>query len=380
MKEDKFYTLLIKFFSSDLTGSERKQLDEFLLDKKNQEEFAKLALLNKKTHELLHDQNTDKEAVFERLVGKQPKNRIFDPKVLLRYAAVFLIVLMAGYGWYSKVSVHGVFDSQEVITLRMSDELVKTIDDGDNLAFQTNTGVAISQVGDTIKYSSAFEATEVVYHDLLVPHGKTAALQLSDGSEIILNSGSSLRFPENFRKGGNREVYLTGEAFFKVSEDSSRPFIVNADNVNIRVLGTHFNVNSYNGNNSIETILVEGKVGLYMNDEGYSEESTVVLLPGMRGRSNVGNGSFVVDKVNVKPYTAWLEGELIFQSETFSKITQVLERKYAVEIDLKDERLSQQKFVAKFKEESLDQILESLQASYPFNYKIIGKNKIVITK
>ena len=124
----------------------------------------------------------------------------------------------------------------------------------------------------------------MVYNTLKIPYGKKFEVQLSDGTIVHLNAGTSLRYPVQFVKNQSRQVYLTGEAFFEVSKDKAHPFTVNTQEVNVEVLGTKFNVNSYTEDVSTDVVLVEGKVSLYKDKK--TAENQVYLTPGLKG-SNI---------------------------------------------------------------------------------------------
>ena len=102
-----------------------------------------------------------------------------------------------------------------------------------------------NQNGNKIVYDTETTLEKLVYNTIKIPYGKRFELQLSDGTIVHLNSGTTLKYPVKFIASGNRQVFLDGEAFFDVAKDKTHPFVVNADNLNVRVLGTHFNVSNY---------------------------------------------------------------------------------------------------------------------------------------
>src|SRR5690606_15066526 len=120
----------------------------------------------------------------------------------------------------------------------------------------------------------------LIYNELVVPYGKRMKLILSDSSIVHINSGTRLKYPVKFLKNKDRKVFLEGEAFFEVSKSKTASFIVNTDNIDIRVLGTRFNVSSYANDNSVYTVLVEGSVELNTTDSAKNDEKKYVLIPG----------------------------------------------------------------------------------------------------
>ena len=214
----------------------------------------------------------------------------------------------------------------------------------------------------------------ISFDEIHVPYGKSSVVALADGTLINLNAGSSLRYPNGFKAEGNREVFLTGEAYFQVSHDAKRPFLVHTDDLEIEVLGTHFNVQAYADEKNSNTVLVNGVVKV---KQTANPEDAVVLKPGMQASYTQGSKSLEIASVNTAPYIAWVKGQLYFDQADFPQIARILERKFDVQIQVNNTALKKEKFTAKFKAESLEQILKSFNESYPFNYDI-KQNTVVI--
>src|SRR5690606_25698590 len=126
-----------------------------------------------------------------------------------------------------------------------------------------------------------------------IPKGKKFQIQLSDGTLVHLNAGSSLRYPVDFLSEGPRQVFLSGEAYFDVAKNASNPFIVNVDDLEVRVLGTQFNVSAYSEDEYIDVVLVEGSVNL-----NKKEGDMVELSPGQKGSYKQNSDSITVNEVN----------------------------------------------------------------------------------
>jgi transmembrane sensor len=130
--------------------------------------------------------------------------------------------------------------------------------------------------------------SEIAYHEIIAPNGSKVRLLLSDSTEVWLNSGSRIKYPENFASA-QREVFLEGEAFFNVTHDKSSPFFIKTSDLSIKVLGTILNVKSYKNENLIETSLISGQIEIIeFSDEGLVNESTV-LLPDQKALYNKEN-------------------------------------------------------------------------------------------
>jgi transmembrane sensor len=158
--------------------------------------------------------------------------------------------------------------------------------------------------------------------------GETYQLRLPDGTDIWLNAASSLTYATTLLKDGVRSVKLEGEAYFEVAKDKKHPFIVETNKQQIKVLGTHFNVNAYADESFSKTTLLEGAVSL---------NHTIVLKPNDQARLDF-SGKITVDQVDVQEAIAWKNGKFIFNSENITDVMRKLSRWYNVEVVYKNER------------------------------------------
>lgn len=203
------------------------------------------------------------------------------------------------------------------------------------------------------------------------PRGKRQHLVLQDGTQVWLNATSVLKYPDNFSGRENREVYLQGEGFFDVAENRDKPFIVNTSGLSIRVLGTAFNVRSYEGDPIVETTLVRGKVTLSTNNKDAAE--AVTLLPNQKALFSKQSKKIALEQaLNTEASTGWRNGWMIFENKPFSYIRETLERWYNVTIVLQDEKSLSCTFTAKFKDKTLQEVLEIFRNTESINYWIEG--------
>ncbi|TRZ41589.1 FecR family protein [Robertkochia solimangrovi] len=289
----------------------------------------------------------------------------------LKYAAILILMLASGL-MLLKTS----FRSDEIlqiehkaITLEMEDGTIKEIDLQDSQSIADKHGNVIgNQHTNQITYNSSSEYEELVFNTLNVPYGKTFELQLSDGTKVHLNSGSSLRYPVHFLKERNRNVYLDGEGYFEVSKDPEHPFLVNTGNYKVEVLGTQFNVMNYNDELETKVVLVEGSVKFF-NPE-YSNE--VLLSPAMMATANKLTPASKIEltKVNTQLYTAWIDGRFIYRDMPFSQIIKKLERKYNVQIVNNNKDLENQPFSGNLGDESIEDVLSFFNEVHGLNYEI----------
>jgi transmembrane sensor len=208
------------------------------------------------------------------------------------------------------------------------------------------------------------------------PKGKQRHIILADGTHVWLNANSELKYAKNFLGKKNREVYLDGEAFFDVSENKEKPFIVHASGLSIKVLGTAFNVRSYADDHIVETTLVRGKVSIASASEDSIHQ--VTLLPNQQALFIKDSKTMALEgAVNTENYIGWKDGWMIFDDKPFSYIKETLERWYDVSIIMEDEDSLTCTFSAKFKDKTLQEVLEIFRNTESINYRITGDQILI---
>ncbi|SHG89297.1 FecR family protein [Flavobacterium fluvii] len=303
-------------------------------------------------------------------------------KKLLKYAAVLIVLLGCFFLFQQNRTLNpDVKLANDEIKLVLENGEVQILKVGGNDQVVLSNGQVVgNQKGKELNYVSASSVKELVYNTIQIPNGKIFNITLSDGTHVYLNSGSSLKFPVQFVKGMKREVFLEGEAFFDVTKDKAHPFVVNADDVRVKVLGTKFNVSSYAEDKTVNTVLVEGSVAL-----GSSEKPAdrTMLKPGFKGAfDKSGTAVFSLEKVDTKQYTNWMKGEIAFKGIGFKEIARKLERTYNVSITNNNKELDDVKFSGSFDRniESINEVMDAMSKIYSFDYKITKTNSITITK
>ena len=223
--------------------------------------------------------------------------------------------------------------------------------------------------------TSAKPIEQVVFQEVIASCGTQTCLSLSDGSIVWLNSGSSLRFPLSFRNQPTRKVELLGEGYFEVTENAEQPFVVQTPAIDIKVLGTSFNVSAYKNEPEITVALVEGKVSLMKRFNG-EYKKVLDLNPMEMASFNPKKNKIVQSKVDLMDkYTAWKDGRIVFYNDPIEKVVSRLENWYNVEIEVADSSLSKYHFTATFIDESLEQVLKLLSLSSPMKYEIVPAKK-----
>lgn len=211
--------------------------------------------------------------------------------------------------------------------------------------------------------------------EIVTPVGSRSVIQLEDGTEVYLNFGSKLKYPQKFR-GNKRKVTLTGEAYFKVAHNPGKPFVVQTNNLNIVALGTEFNVSAYPDERNIETTLVKGKVKIESVNKKGKPDDIATMIPGQHLVYNQENGNVQTDQSNIEKYIAWRDGKMVFKDESIVVVARKLERFYGVEFEFADKESMQITYTATFVDEGLFQILDLLKLATPIEYKVIARKKL----
>ena len=238
------------------------------------------------------------------------------------------------------------------------------------------------------------------FNEITINPGSRTKVQLPDGSQVWVNSGSHLTYEGNF-KGNTREVQLDGEAYFDVAKDASRPFIVHTSGIDIKVLGTAFNVKAYKTEPTIEATLIHGSIEVI--DKSQPGSAKIMLKP---HEKLVYNKYVIKDikdyKADIQPVadsfsiiikplgkniadndiveTAWVYNKLIFDDERFADLALKMERWYNVKISIENEKLKDYRISGTFVNETAEEAVKALQLLVPFSYSIKNNEVRIIKK
>ena len=296
---------------------------------------------------------------------------------ILKSAAVLAFLVGVGYIFRDSIIDSGAAPSipEDAIILQMENGKMEVITEGGKATVVDSEGNLLgAQQGSQLVYkNNGTSKEELIYNTLTVPYGKRFDVLLSDGTEVTLNSGTSLKYPVQFLKAGNRQVFLDGEAFFNVAKDSVNPFIVHTNELNVRVLGTQFNLSSYPEDQYVNTTLVEGSVSVYNIQDAFDSSDASLLKPGFKAEWNKFNKQILVEEADIAMHTDWLNGKIILRHVPFKNIVKKLERHYNVEITNHNLQLNEELFTARFDIETIDQVMETFNKTYPIEYSIINK-------
>lgn len=210
---------------------------------------------------------------------------------------------------------------------------------------------------------------EVMY---IVNSGRQSmdSVRLPDGTFVMLNAGSQLTYPERF-SGDNREVALSGQAFFQVHKDVAHPFIVKTNDMNVTALGTAFEIFSFDNDKSMETILLNGKVKVETKNAINKKVTGEYILNSNEKLTYAANGKVSIEAVDANSYSAWrMGGRLSFKNEKLSMILPRLEKWYGQKIEYSEKMAEYYRFTFTVRTEPLELILNIMSHSAPLSYKL----------
>lgn len=224
---------------------------------------------------------------------------------------------------------------------------------------------------------NTFRKTDAITLTSKAPKGSISQMILPDSTIVYLNSGSELKYTQ---KGSRREreVFLDGEALFQVNENKNRPFVVHTTAYDVEVTGTEFNVMAYKDDKETVTTLVRGSVIIPSTDQ-FKMSSDKILVPNQQLLYNRENHSVSMTKVDTRYFTSWTDNKLIFINMSLEKLVKLLERKYGVDIEVKDKSILNYHYDGTITNESILEVMELLKATLPIQFKVVGQ-AIQITK
>lgn len=266
--------------------------------------------------------NRAQQKVHKRIQQEKKTNkRVFNLYTFIKYAAVIIFAVFAGNG------IYWLIDTKENLLTVSTDEQIK---------------------------------------DLILP----------DGTKVSLNKHSLIKYPQKFSKK-NRKVYLEGEAFFEVAKNQHKPFIVKNEVMSVRVMGTVFNMKNVNSCKIAEATLVEGQIEVTAN----KNNGQVVLTPGQRAELNKTSGLLTVKQVDTKMDIAWHNNMISFKQANLQEISATLEQYYQKKIILSaDMQLTKTYSGVLKKKPNIEEALEALQNTIPFNFKVSEDHILISPK
>lgn len=349
---DRFWELMARNWSGNITGEEKAELEQYLLE--HPEYWLKAGLEKRLSYKAITPLSTPQaeqlaDDVLARIQAEEAAEQALisrRKRRLKKRRAVFLLVtLISGILCFTTYFYQ-----------------------------QPGTGAQLKEIAT-------------------IPGMKTS-INLADGTTVWLNAGSKLRYPEVFNKEDNiREVFLEGEGYFQVKHDESKPFIIHTRTMDVKVLGTTLNVRAYADEDFSETALVNGAVVVAVHGKEGTREfylkprQKVVVKKEADVKAVAAPEKVHAEKITLAPMqavndsviveTAWREEKLVFNDETFAALALRLERWYGVKIAIQDTAMQNRRFSGRADNVSLEQLLSILKAITPFEYEITEREVII---
>lgn len=381
MTKEEYTNLYEKYLAGKCNAEEQAELENYQDSLELQEQQWDSSTLG--------NSEEIKQSIQEDLnysIQEHSRNRIFRIRAWKSAAAAILILLTAGI-YYYQISSEPVIVKTEIPRFKNdvapgNNKAILTLDDGSTIDLDdAKTGILASESNIDIKKTGAGQleytagtqsAKTVKYNILSTPMGGEYQLVLPDGSKVWLNSGSTLRFPTAFI-GSERIVELKGEAYFEIAKNTKMPFLVRTNNaMDIKVLGTQFNVMAYDDEKNINTTLIEGSV------EVLKGSGKTMLKPGQEAILNRGSGNIKVAPADLEQAIAWKNGYFIFYNENIESIMRKVSRWYNVDIAYQG-NLSNKDFVGTIsRNKNVSELLKMLELTGAIHFSIDGRRITVM--
>jgi ferric-dicitrate binding protein FerR (iron transport regulator) len=302
---------------------------------------------------------------------------------LFRAAAVAatLILLIAGLYYYRNTrqtrdivqapapqQPHDIAPGRTRATLTLSNGQTIALDPSSNGILGHDSGVNISNTDSVLTYKGNSDSRSLAFNTLSTAKGEQYSVTLSDGTKVWLNAASILRFPIQFT-GEDRRVEVTGEAYFEVARDASKPFFISSGDMHVQVLGTSFNINAYANEPIVRTTLLEGAVRI---------NHRVDLSPHQQSRIEKGGDIKVLKDIDVDEVVAWKNGAFSFNNADITTVMRQLERWYDIEVVYEGDKPADVFYGGISRSSTLMEVLKILQAS-KVRFRLEGKRLIVLS-
>ena len=384
--DSKIQIIIVKYLSKEANIDEIEELDRWLVKKENITIFNSYVQTDYFTSIFMtkYDLQMAKSKIHKRIRLIEKRNKLERYKKIAFAASIILLV---GISLFNQFYFNETTIIRDPIVIG-TDKAVLTLENGDQVIlekgqkFQNKT---VNSDGKELSYSiknrssSNFKNEKIASNFLTIPRGGQFSLNLEDGTKVLLNSDSKIKYPVKFIKGKKRQVELLyGEAFFDVSSSKNNngsEFIVSTKTQKINVLGTKFNVKSYSEDDIITTTLVEGKVKV---ENG---ENQILLFPNQQSKVDSNSAIIDVSDVDVSQQISWIKGLFSFNDTSLEDIMQTLSRWYDLEFIFKS--ANQKKFIFSGileRTKSIEDILfiiEKTSSSNEINFEINNKTIII---
>ena len=382
--EDRVYELISGKLDDVLSEEEERELSGWLeADGEHRVIFDEMRRLHEQAKLLRREFNPDVEGTLRKLKVRGRKR--IGLRMWWKYAAMFVLPLGIAFALWQglkeeKIVLHRQFGE---VARPGAERAVLKLFDGKTVVLDSTSGNMLIARGENVRvevdsnrllrYSredTVVTSREERKNELIVPRGGEYQIVLADGTRVWLNSATKLIFPQNFT-GKERRVVLSGEAFFEVARDENKPFIVETSRMDVKVLGTRFNVNAYTDNEMVSTTLVDGSVEVA---SGTQKPITLVLGEQAYGEA----GELEKREVNIRLYTSWIDGRFMFNNVELEEIAKQISRWYDVEIFFTNENVKKTRFtggMVKFK--PLDDLIRMIESTSSVCFSVKGRTIVI---
>ena len=383
MKQELIYQAILSTLAHEATNEEQKIVDEWLREsEENREEYEGMRRMYEKATAPRKPKQFDADRAWKQVADHTIyKKKSWYLSMWVRYAAVVAVVVASGLffitDWFRA-------DSLDEIDMMAYNEPTLLLEGGDEIdlsgrsfTMKRDQALIKNDADNLLSYEAegGTDKAKIVHNRLIIPRGKMYRLVLEDGTKVWLNSETELSYPSRFT-GTKREVKLLGEAFFEVTPDKERPFYVKANGMDIRVLGTSFNVSAYQDSESTSTTLVEGSVAV---STANGAERTIT--PSERLAYNKKSHQLSVEKVDTELYTSWINGEFKFRDMRLEDIMKKVNRWYNCQIRFEDPSIKELRFSgAAERDRPVEYLLELIQKVTEVNFEIENKTIVLMHK
>jgi ferric-dicitrate binding protein FerR (iron transport regulator) len=406
MQTNNFQELLDKYLTGRLTEQERNRFYELLNDPEHNRQLA--AIIDKELYEHTFESEPDNKllaAIQQNLhsgiqAEKEKRAKVIRLTRRLAVASV-LVIGICGVAWWwltakkptpNEIVQEKPVNDKNAITpggnkaiLKLSDGREIVLDSVANgaLAQQGNSQVTKTKSGELVYEVTAQNSggpltthqSPLAYNTIATPRGGQYQLVLADGSKVWLNASSSLRYPTAFT-GKERRVELTGEGYFEVAKNASMPFHVQVNQMDVEVLGTHFNINAYDDESAVKTTLLEGSVKVVKRETANVKENPIVLQPGQQAEMKPHSPLAINHSPNIEEVMAWKNGLFQFKAAGIETVLRQAARWYDVEFVYKGN--IPEKFSGQIsRSANAEQLLKILELTGKVKFEINGKTIIV---
>ena len=378
---------LLRYTRGELSKEEEKGIEQVLSEV---EGMNTLVGELKDKNRIEHEMHVIARFDTERALGKVKNRKQVKRRGILSWIAAASVVVIGGVSAWILLSqepdVHNLPVAEKfepgkaVVTLEMASGLKYRLDtlssvvrnNRVNVAFDNNDGVLKIKEQDSLADGAT---KEIGYNTVNVPYGGTYTVELCDGTKVYLNSGTTLEFPSRF-DGKVRSVILKGEAYFDVARNVSKPFVVEVDEMKVKVLGTSFNVKSYVDEPGVYTTLVEGSVAILR--DGQPEKK---IKPGEQAYYNKGVGTLSIAEVDVNEFTSWKDGLFYFKDIALEEILRIVSRWYDLEVFYMNQGAKSVIYSGKLPMySSVEDVLRKFEISGDVRFELKGRTLTVFDK